>query len=136
MGSNLRRVVLGLLGVFFVLAPAWAHHAVQAEFDFDKPINLTGVITKVEWINPHSYMTMDVKDDTGKVHHWALELVGPGGLRKAGLSRENRGGMKPGDTITITGFAAKDGSETGWVKDIKLSDGRTVEIWTRDPYGR
>jgi hypothetical protein len=109
---------------------------VQAEFDFDKPLNLTGVISKVEWINPHSYMWLDVKDDSGKVRRWAFELVGPGGLRKAGLSREDRGGMKTGDTVTVSGFAAKDGSDTGWVKDIKLSDGRTVEIWTRDPYGR
>lgn len=124
--------VLGLVSV----APALAHHAVQAQFDFDKPIALTGILTKVEWINPHSYMFLDVKDDNGKVKKWALELVGPGGLRKAGLSRVERGGFKVGDTITVNGFASKDGSDSGFVKELKLPDGRLVTIWFGDPNAR
>jgi hypothetical protein len=135
----MKRHVVGtvaVVGVLLAAVPASAHHAVQAQFDFDKPIALTGVITKVEWINPHSYMFLDVKDDTGRVKKWALELVGPGGLRKAGLSRADRGGFKTGDTITVNGFASKDGSDSGFVKELKLPDGRLVTIWFGDPNAR
>ena len=83
---------LGLLAA----ATGWAHHSVQAQFDLDKPLNVTGVVTKVEWINPHSYLYLDAKDDSGKVTHWAFEMAGPGALRKAGLSRSDRGGLKAG----------------------------------------
>jgi hypothetical protein len=135
----MKRHVVGMVavvGVLLAAVPAFAHHAVQAQFDFDKPIALTGIITKVEWINPHSYMFLDVKDDSGKVKKWALELVGPGGLRKAGLSRADRGGFKTGDTITVNGFASKDGSDSGFVKELKLQDGRLVTIWFGDPNAR
>ncbi len=127
---------LALLGLLLAAVPARAHHAVQAQFDFDKPITLTGLITKIEWINPHSYMFLDVKGGSGDVKRWALEMVGPGGLRKAGLSRADRGGFKAGDTITVNGFAAKDGSDSGFVKELKLQDGRSVTIWFGDPNAR
>jgi hypothetical protein len=119
-----------------VAAPVWAHHASQAEFDFDKPVNITGTLTKIMWVNPHSYLYMDVKDANGKVTSWAFELVGPGGLRKAGLSREDRGGMKLGDTLAVSGFASRDGANTVFVKEIDLPDGRKVTIWNNDPYAR
>ena len=67
--------------------PVLAHHSVAAQFDLNKPITLTGKVAKVEWINPHSYLWLDVSDDSGNVKHWALEMAGPGALRKAGLSR-------------------------------------------------
>jgi hypothetical protein len=127
---------MAVLGALWAALPAFAHHAVQAQFDFDKPLSLTGVLTKVEWINPHSYMFLDVKDEAGKVKKWALELVGPGGLRKAGLSRADRGGFKVGDTITVNAFASKDGSDSGFVKELKLPDGRLVTIWFGDPNAR
>lgn len=121
--------------VFCLLAAvtAWAHHSVQAEFDLDKPFNITGVVTKVEWINPHSYLYLDVKDDSGKLTKWAFEMAGPGALRKAGLSRADRGGLKAGDTVTVNGVRAKDGSDSGLIRDIKLPDGRVFTIWTNDP---
>ncbi len=127
---------LAVLGLLLAAVPAVAHHAVQAQFDFDKPITLTGLITKIEWINPHSYMFLDVKGGSGDVKRWALEMVGPGGLRKAGLSRADRGGFKAGDTVTVNGFAAKDGSDSGFVKELKLQDGRSVTIWFGDPNAR
>jgi Family of unknown function (DUF6152) len=127
---------MAVLGALWAALPAFAHHAVQAQFDFDKPLSLTGVLTKVEWINPHSYMFLDVKDEAGNVKKWALELVGPGGLRKAGLSRADRGGFKVGDTITVNAFASKDGSDSGFVKELKLPDGRLVTIWFGDPNAR
>jgi len=117
----------------FAAATLWAHHSVQAQFDLDKPVAVTGVVTKVEWINPHSYLYLDVKDDSGKVTPWAFEMAGPGALRKAGLSRSDRGGLKAGDTITVNGVRAKDGTNTGLIKDLKLPDGRVFTIWTNDP---
>src|SRR6266704_328601 len=97
--------ICAALAVLALAAPVWAHHSVQAEFDLDKPFNVSGVVTKVEWINPHSYLFLDVKDATGKIKHWAFEMAGPGALRKAGLSRADRGGLKAGDSITINGVA-------------------------------
>jgi hypothetical protein len=125
--------ICAALAVLALAAPVWAHHSVQAEFDLDKPFNVSGVVTKVEWINPHSYLFLDVKDATGKVKHWAFEMAGPGALRKAGLSRADRGGLKAGDNITINGVLAKDGTDSGLIRDIKLPDGRVFTIWTDDP---
>lgn len=111
---------------------ASAHHAVQAQFDLDKPVTVTGVVTKMEWVNPHSYLSLDAKDANGKVRHWAFEMAGPGALRKAGLSRSGNGGIKPGDVVTVNGVLAKDGSDTGLMKDVKLPDGRVYTIWSSD----
>jgi hypothetical protein len=128
----------GVLLMAVLMGPASpsAHHAIQAQFDFDRPLTLTGKLTKVEWINPHAYMFLDVKDASGKVRNWALEMVGPGGLRKAGLSRTDRGSLKIGDTISVSGFMSRDGTHTGFVKELKLADGRIVTIWFGDPYAR
>jgi hypothetical protein len=125
-----------ILGLLVVTIPVLAHHSVQAQFDLNKPITLTGLVTKVEWINPHSYLYLEVKGETGNVKRWAFELAGPGALRKAGLSRADRGGLKAGDIVTVNGVLSKDGSDTGLVKDLKLPDGRVFTIWTNDPNAR
>jgi Family of unknown function (DUF6152) len=132
----MKRATFGLFVVVgFLMAgtSAWAHHSVQAEFDLNKPLTITGVVTKVEWINPHSYLYLDVKDYGGNVKHWAFEMAGPGALRRAGLSRADRGGLKAGDTVTINAVAAKDGTDSGLIKDVTLPDGRKFTIWTSDP---
>jgi hypothetical protein len=129
-----QRMALLTLGALCLSAvPLLAHHSVQAQFDLDKPIQLNGTVTKVEWINPHSYLFIDVKDPSGKVKKWAFEMAGPGALRKSGLSRADRGGLKPGDAITVNGVLAKDGTDSGLVKNITMSDGRVFTIWTDDP---
>jgi len=110
--------------------PVSAHHSVQAQFDVHKTFTITGTVSKIEWINPHSYLTLNVKDADGKVQKWAFELAAPGVLRKAGVSREDRGGLKPGDEITVTGLASKDGSNTGWLQELKLADGRVIKLVT------
>jgi len=115
---------------------ALAHHAVQAVFDVNKPITVSGSITKVEWINPHSYISLDAKDDKGAVQHWVFELAGPGALRQAGLSREDRGGLKPGDMVKIEGIAAKDGATTGFLNKLYFPDGRVFVLANKDPYAR
>ena len=123
-------LMLGLVSA----GPAFAHHSVQAQFDIHKTFTVTGTVAKVEWINPHSYLTINVKDADGKVEKWAFELGGPGALRRAGMSREDRGGLKPGDEVTASGLAAKDGSTTGFLQELKLADGRVFKFAT-DPNG-
>jgi hypothetical protein len=128
-GNALVSSVLWILGL--VLAgPASAHHSVQAQFDIHKTFTITGTVSKLEWINPHSYLTLNVPDADGKVQKWAFELAAPGVLRRAGMSREDRGGLKPGDEITVTGLASKDGSNTGWLQELKLADGRVIKLVT------
>jgi hypothetical protein len=116
--------ILGLV----LAGPASAHHSVQSEFDVHKTITVAGTVAKVEFINPHSYITMTVKDNDGKVQKWGFEMGGPGVLRRAGMSRADRGGLKPGDEVTITALAAKDGSTNGFLQELKLADGRVFKF--------
>ncbi len=137
MHSRNRNTLLGGAGLVLALAfagPIFAHHSVQAQFDIHKTFTVSGTVAKVEWINPHSYLTVNVKDTDGKVQKWAFELGGPGALRRAGMSREDRGGLKPGDEVTASGLAAKDGSTTGFLQELKLADGRVFKF-AADPNG-
>jgi len=118
-----------------LVGPLFAHHSIQSQFDIHKTINISGTVAKMEWINPHSYLTVNVKDADGKVQKWAFELGGPEALRRAGLSRADRGGMKPGDQVTVTALAAKDGSNSGFLQVIKMGDGRVFKLAT-DPNGQ
>ena len=107
----MKRNLLGILAVAAGLAasalPATAHHSFAAEDDRAKPIELTGTVTKVEWMNPHVYFYMDVKGSDGKVTSWALELGNPAGLYRRGWKKE---ALKIGGTATVAGSMAKDGS--------------------------
>jgi len=118
-----------------LVGPLSAHHSIQSQFDIHKTINISGTVAKMEWINPHSYLTVNVKDADGKVQKWAFELGGPESLRRAGLSRADRGGMKPGDQVTVMALAAKDGSNSGFLQEIKMGDGRVFKLAT-DPNGQ
>jgi hypothetical protein len=123
-----------LILILLLAGTVSAHHSVQAQFDIHKTFTVSGTVAKVEWINPHSYLTINVKDNDGKVQKWAFELGGPGALRRAGMSREDRGGLKPGDEVTASGLAAKDGSTTGFLQELKLADGRVFKF-AADPNG-
>jgi hypothetical protein len=90
-------------------ATAFAHHSFSAEFDLDKPIRLTGVVTKLEWTNPHAWFFMDVKDESGKVTNWGWELGSPNGLLRTGW---NRNSLKLGTEVTVEGSRARDGGNT------------------------
>lgn len=109
---------------------ALAHHSVQSQFDIHKTVTVSGTVSKIEWINPHSYLTLNVKDADGKMQKWAFELGGAGALRRAGMSRADRGGLKPGDEVTATALAARDGSNSGFLQELKVSDGRTFKFTT------
>ena len=100
-------VVSAMLALAFAFAgQASAHHSVQAQFDIHKTFTVSGTVAKVEWINPHSYLNVNVTDADGKVQKWAFELGSGRALRRAGMSKEDRGGLKPGDEVTASGLAA------------------------------
>ena len=113
---------------------AWAHHSIQAQFDINKTVTVNGTVAKVEFINPHSYLTVTVKDADGTTTRWAFEMAAAAQLRRAGMSRADRGGLKPGDQVTVLALAARDGSNSGLLQELRVSDGRVFKF-TPDPNG-
>ncbi|MEO8097571.1 MAG: DUF6152 family protein [Acidobacteriota bacterium] len=112
--------LMALAGMLINTAPVSAHHSFAAEYDSKNLLTLTGTISKVEWTNPHIYIHLDVKDATGKVTTWALEGYPPNTLKRTGFPR---GVLKDGDTVTITAYKAKDGSNTGAGREVTFKDG-------------
>jgi V8-like Glu-specific endopeptidase len=113
-----------ILPVFALGIPLLAHHSFGAEYDANKPITLTGVVTKIDWTNPHSYFYLDVKDDKGNVANWKFEGYPPGVLYRTGWKREVT--MKPGDTITVFGWRARDGTNWAHSRQVTLADGKKL----------
>lgn len=104
-------------------APVFAHHSFAAEYDASKPVELHGVVTKVEWTNPHARFYVDVKDADGKVTNWNLELASPNVLTRNGWTRHS---LKEGDVITVQGSKAKDGANLANARTVTFADGRKV----------
>ena len=116
-------LLLASLGLLTVAAPVFAHHSFAAEYDNAKPIALTGTVTKVEWMNPHARFYIDVKDDSGTVTNWELELGSPNALMRLGWTRNS---LKPGEVVSVEGSLAKDGSKLANARKVTLADGRKV----------
>ena len=123
---------LGLASVLALLvsAPAHPHHAFAAEFDINRPIKLRGTVTKMDWINPHSWIHIDVKSPDGKVTSWMIEGGSPNVLLRLGFTKD---ALPPGSEIVLEGFQAKDGSNRGVGKTLSFADGRKLFLGSSAP---
>jgi hypothetical protein len=108
---------------FCPIAASYGHHSFSAEFDRDKPIKVTGTVTKVEWTNPHARIYLDVQDADGKVVNWDFELGPPNGLMRQGWRRDS---LREGHVVTINGFRSKDQEHVANARSVHLPDGRQV----------
>jgi Family of unknown function (DUF6152) len=100
-----------------------AHHSFAAEYDANKPVTLTGTVTKIEWMNPHVYFYMDVKDQAGTTTNWAIEAGAPNSLYRAGWRKDS---VKFGDVVTVHGYLARDGTHLVNMRTATLADGRNL----------
>ena len=123
MNKSILRVV-GLISILAVAPGIQAHHSFGAEFDANKTVTLKGVITKVEWANPHCHFYMDVKDPAGKTTNWKFEGFPPNVLARTGFKKDVT--LKAGDTLTVFGYRARDGSALAHAREITLADGRRL----------
>jgi len=124
----MRRRISGSIGVLLCLLstrPVLGHHAFSAEFDADKPITLVGKVTRTEWINPHSWVYIDVKGENGTVENWMIELGTVGTLVRAGLTKNL---LPIGTEIKISGFRSKDGTKKANGREASFADGRSFGL--------
>jgi hypothetical protein len=120
MKSTVSRLLLSSAILLAATVPLAAHHSFAAEYDSKQLITLKGVITKVEWTNPHIYFYLDVKDESGAVTNWSLEGYPPNTLKRTGFPKDL---LKVGDEITVTAYKAKDATNSGAGREVTFSDG-------------
>ena len=123
------RAFIAAAAVVAVASPIGAHHSLASQFDEGKSLTLQGVITRVEWINPHVYVHLDVKGKDGAAEQWALETLPPGTLRRGGLRSDMLG---RGQAVTILGYHARNGSNLAFLRKITFADGKEVVVWIGD----
>ena len=118
-------VVFAAVVLMAVTVPVWAHHAFAAEFDATKPIKFKGTVTKMEWINPHAWIHIDVKGEDGKVQSWMIEAAAPNALLRRGWTKAS---LPPGVEILVEGYQAKDGANRANGSIITFTDGRKLFV--------
>jgi hypothetical protein len=125
MENAMGRLFLSAAGALWMSAclPAWAHHAFAAEYDADKPFELTGTLTKIEWVNPHSWIYIDVKTPDGKITSWQFEFGAPNVLVRRGLHKSD---LPIGGEVHVKGYLAKSGQAVGNATSVHLPDGRNL----------
>ena len=125
--------VAAVCGVLFLVlaAPALAHHSFASEYDADKPAMIQGTVKKVEWINPHSWITIDVKSPNGTVETWEIEAGAPNAMFRRGFNKDS---LPVGTEIVVTGYLAKNGLHRINGRDLTLPDGRKLFMATSNPF--
>ena len=127
MSKTITKTFLSVFAAGYLLATAgqvYAHHAFAAEFDADRPIDLKGKVTKIKWVNPHSWLYFDVTDAKGAVTNWGVEFGAPNQLAKIGLKKTD---VAPGTEVHIRGYLAKNGGPYGYSVIVRLPDGREFQ---------
>jgi uncharacterized protein DUF6152 len=125
-------VTIAVFGLLFSARPSYAHHSFLAEFDQTRPLTVTGVVTRIDWINPHALFDVDAQDKNGKVVKWSFETATPSALNLRGWKKES---VKVGDRVTVQGYLSKHGSSFAAARSVMLPDGRTVFTGTMDDGG-
>jgi len=126
------KVSVALAGAFLMLvaAPAWAHHALQAEYDDRKPAHLVGKVTEMEWINPHSWIHIDAVGADGKVTNWMVECGSPNIMLRRGFTKRS---LEPGTELIVDGYQAKSGETKANGGSVTFKDGRRVFVGGSNP---
>ena len=125
-------IIAASAGLLAFVAPAVAHHSFAAEFDADRPITVKGTVTKMDWVNPHSWIYVDVRDQSGKVVNWRFEMGPPNALLRMGWRKNS---VPEGTQVEIQGYRAKNGQAVGNAKEVKLPDGRELFSGGSTPTG-
>ena len=132
MKSKLSLIALTATLLVGAAAPVFAHHAFAAEFDAKKPVKLRGTVTKMEWINPHTWIYLDVKKPDGTVEEWMVEAGTPNTLLRRGFTKDS---LKAGTEVLVDGYQSKDGSLRANGRDLTLPDGKTLFLGSNDAAG-
>jgi hypothetical protein len=127
MQQAARILVLTATALIAAGGAAFTHHSVSGQFDTTKTVTVSGVITRIDWVNPHIYVFLDAKDQSGAVTQWALETLPTAMMRKAKLTKEAVAGTA-GETVTIVGNPARDGRKSAWIHRITYADGRFLQL--------
>jgi hypothetical protein len=130
---NKLAVLSACAGLFLPVVPVAAHHAFAAEFDINRPVKLRGIVTEMEWVNPHSWIHIDAKGSDGKIVHWMIEGGSPNALLRLGI---NKSALPLGSEVVVEGFQARDGSNRAVGQFVAFADGRKLFLGGSAPGAR